>query len=46
MKIINKATGAVLEAKEEIARGYLKNPAFVPYEPKKPTAQKPVKKGE
>ena len=29
MKIINKETGAILEASDEIARGYLKNPSFV-----------------
>lgn len=29
MKIINKETGAILEASDEISRGYLKNPSFV-----------------
>lgn len=30
MRIICLATGAVLEAEDAIARGYLQNPSFVP----------------
>lgn len=28
MKVINKETGAILEASDEIAEGYLQNPSF------------------
>lgn len=36
MKIINKSTGAILEAPDEIAKGYLQNPSFAQMKEEKP----------
>lgn len=40
MKIINKETGAILEASDEIARGYLKNPSFAQLKEEKPVKKR------
>ena len=40
MKIINKETGAILEAPDEIARGYLKTPSFAQLKEEKPVKKR------
>ena len=45
MKIINKETGAILEASDEIARGYLKNPSFVQLKEELPVKKRARKGG-
>jgi hypothetical protein len=40
MKIVNKETGVILEASDEIAIGYLQNPSFIQAKEEKPVRKR------